>query len=111
PDRRPGDLLDRLELGEGPEREAELAPPDRAARRARVRLPDRRGDVVRGETEGAEPVGIDLDLDFVLGLADHRDARHPGELLEPAGMHVLGDPGDAPEIARAGEAEHRDRAL
>ena len=91
-----------LELGEAPERKPELAPADGAARRAGVGRREPRSAIVVGrDAQRARPLRVDLDPDLVLGLADHRDAGDPGELLQPPGVHVLGGARDRPEVALA----------
>ena len=111
PNRRLADFLGCAEFREGAHREAELAAPDGAARRAPVGVLDCRGNLIGIESECAHSLRINLDPDLILGRAYDRDARDAVELLQAAAVHVARGVGNGAEVAGAGEREHRNGAL
>ena len=110
-DRRLADFLRGPEFRECAHREAELAAPDGAARRAAVGVLDCRGYLIGIEPERAHPLRINLDTDFILGRADHGHAGHAVELFQPPAVHIARGVGNGAEVAGAGEREHRNGAL
>ena len=127
PDRSIQQLTRRAELRERSHGKAELPTFDGATGTGHILLLDGVGDVIGGDAEGAQLVGIERHAHFVVWRTRHGNTRHTFDLFETPRVDFGGRTRERAQVYRATsrgirrvtgaqrgarrECEHRDRPL
>ena len=105
------ELRDRLHPAAGAQRDRLRALVDASAGHFDVLRLQRPRDVVDGQVVGAQPIGVEPDVDLALPAAENQHLADAADAFELAPEHLVGELGDVAHrlLGAERDAEHRRR--